>query len=217
MLETVERVWRAQPAGSIVWLHGLGADGHDFEPLVDELELPFPVRFVFPHAPVRAVTINGGMRMRAWYDLLTFDRHGPEDEAGIAASATRVREIVEREIALGIAPGKIALGGFSQGGAVALHTALRAPVQLAGVVALSAYLPVAGTLAAQRSTASLALPIWMAHGTEDAVVPIALAEASRDHLQALGHRVSFDVYRMAHGVCAEELAELRKRLCAWLA
>src|SRR5215213_7336543 len=157
-MEAVEIETGPNPAATVIWLHGLGADGHDFEPIVPELKLPKPVRFVFPHAPIRAVTINQGMRMRAWYDIFQFGG-GPEDEAGVRASQKAIGEIIAAE-----KDRKIVLAGFSQGGAIVLQTALRHPERLAGVMALSTYLPIASTVAAERSEASQSLPIFMAHG-----------------------------------------------------
>jgi phospholipase/carboxylesterase len=213
LLETVEIATGPAPKLAVIWLHGLGADGHDFEPIVPELPLPFPVRFVFPHAPVRAVTVNGGMRMRAWYDILGWGRDVPQDTAGIRASAAAVTRLIEREIARGVPAERIVLAGFSQGGAVALYTALREPRRLAGVLALSTYLPLADTLADEMTPANAGLPILMAHGTADPILPIALAESSRHSLQAAGYAVEWHVYSMAHAVCAAEIAAIG----AWLA
>jgi phospholipase/carboxylesterase len=197
----------------VLWLHGLGADGHDFEPIVPELGLSVPVRFVFPHAPVRSVTINGGMAMRAWYDILGFDRRAREDAVGIRASAAAVTELIDREIERGMSSDRIVLAGFSQGGAIALHTALREPRPLAGVLALSTYLPLAATLSSERSAANARVPLFMAHGTDDGVLPLQLAETSRGALEALGYTVEWHVYPMAHSVCLEEVGEIG----AWLA
>jgi phospholipase/carboxylesterase len=168
---------------------------------------------LFPHAPVRSVTINGGMAMRAWYDILGFDRHAREDAAGIRASAAAVTELVDREVARGIASDRIVLAGFSQGGAIALHTALREPRPLAGILALSTYLPLTATLAAERSAANSGVPIFMAHGTADAVLPLSLGETSRRALEALGYEVDWHTYPMAHSVCMEEIGAI----AAWLA
>jgi phospholipase/carboxylesterase len=212
MLETVEVTTAGSAERSIVWLHGLGADGHDFEPIVPELALPFAVRFVFPHAPVRSVTLNAGMAMRAWYDLVSLDRAAREDEGGIRASAAQVTELIARERQRGIAPERIVLAGFSQGGAIALHVGLRASEALGGVVALSTYLPLARSVAPERSQASLAVPIWMAHGNADAVIPLASAAASRDILEQLGYRLTWRTYAMGHGVSAEQVRDLG----AWL-
>ncbi len=212
MLDAIEITTGDAPTLSVLWLHGLGADGHDFEPIVPELRLPFPVRFLFPHAPIRRVTINGGMAMRAWYDILGFDRHAREDAAGIRASAAAVTELIDREVARGIATERIVLAGFSQGGAVALHTALREPRPLAGVMALSTYLPLAPLLAAERSAANAGIPIFMAHGTSDQVLPLSLAESSRRALDALGYAVDWHSYSMQHSVCSEEIGAI----AAWL-
>lgn len=213
MLESIEITTGDGPQLSVLWLHGLGADGHDFEPIVPELGLRFPVRFVFPHAPVRPVTINGGMAMRAWYDILGFDAKAKEDAAGIRASAAAVTGLIDREIERGMASERIVLAGFSQGGAVALHTALREPRALAGVLALSTYLPLASTFASERSAANAGVPIFMAHGTADSVLPLALAEFSRRTLEALGYAVEWHAYSMAHSVCLEEVSAVG----AWLA
>jgi phospholipase/carboxylesterase len=201
-MEAVEIETGPDPAAAVIWLHGLGADGHDFEPIVPELELAQPVRFIFPHAPVRPVTINQGMRMRAWYDIFQFGG-GPEDEAGIRASQKMVEALIEKESGK-----KIVLAGFSQGGAIVLQTALRHPGRLAGVLALSTYLPLAGTLAKERSEASRELPIFMAHGQFDDIIPMRRAEASRDALTALGYKVDWHTYPMPHSVCAPEIADI---------
>jgi phospholipase/carboxylesterase len=201
-MEAVEIETGPDPAAAVIWLHGLGADGHDFEPIVPELELAQPVRFVFPHAPVRPVTINQGMRMRAWYDIFQLGG-GPEDEAGIRASQKMLEALIEKESGR-----KIVLAGFSQGGAIVLQTALRHPGRLAGVLALSSYLPLAGTLAKERSEASQELPIFMAHGQFDDIIPLRRAEASRDALIALGYKVDWHAYPMPHSVCAPEIADI---------
>jgi len=213
MLDAIEITTGPKPRLAVLWLHGLGADGHDFEPIVPELGLSVPVRFVFPHAPVRPVTINGGMAMRAWYDILGFDRRAREDAAGIRASAAAVTELVDREIERGMSSDRIVLAGFSQGGAIALHTALREPRPLGGVLALSTYLPLAATLASERSAANARLPLFMAHGTDDGVLPLQLAETSRAALEALGYAVEWHAYPMAHSVCLEEVGAIG----AWLA
>jgi phospholipase/carboxylesterase len=212
MLDAIEITTGDAPRLAVVWLHGLGADGHDFEPIVPELNLRVPIRFVFPHAPVRPVTINGGMQMRAWYDILGFDRRAKEDAPGIHASAAAVTELIDREIERGLSSDRIVLAGFSQGGAIALHTALRSPTPLAGVLALSTYLPLAATLAGERSAANAAIPLFMAHGTDDPVLPFGLAETSRRALEALGYEVDWHAYRMAHSVCMEEV----RAIGAWL-
>jgi phospholipase/carboxylesterase len=201
-MEAVEIETGPDPAATVIWLHGLGADGHDFEPIVPELKLPKPVRFVFPHAPVRAVTINQGMRMRAWYDIFQFGG-GPEDEAGIRASQKLVDELIAKEQGQ-----KIVLAGFSQGGAIVLQTALRHPGRLAGVMALSTYLPLARSVEKEASAASKTLPIFMAHGRFDDIIPIDRATRSRDFLAELGYKVAWHEYPMPHSVCAEELRDI---------
>jgi phospholipase/carboxylesterase len=213
VLDFIELTTGEAPGLAVIWLHGLGADGHDFEPIVPELGLKVAARFVFPHAPVRPVTINNGMAMRAWYDILGFDRNAKEDAAGIRASAAAVTELIDREIDRGIPAERIVLAGFSQGGAIALHTALRQPRALAGVLALSTYLPLASSLASERSAANADIPIFMAHGTADSVLPLALGEASRRALEGLGYAVDWHAYGMPHSVCVEEISAIG----AWLA
>jgi phospholipase/carboxylesterase len=197
-------------SAAIIWLHGLGADGHDFEAIVPELGLPdqHGVRFIFPHAPMRPVTINGGVVMRAWYDVLGPDFKSREDEAGIRASAKDICELVEEQVRAGIPASRIVLAGFSQGGAMVLHTALRFPQRLAGVVALSTYLPLAATLEAEADPANKDVPIWMAHGVSDNIIPFSYGEDSRNLLQRLQYQVEWHAYPMAHGVCAEEIRDL---------
>jgi phospholipase/carboxylesterase len=213
-LETVEVEPRTPADAAVLWLHGLGADGHDFEPLVPELRLAgsSPVRFVFPHAPLRPVTINGGQRMRAWYDISGFDRRSAQDEAGIRESAEAIGALVSRERERGIAADRIVLAGFSQGGAMALHLGLRWPERLAGVMALSTYLPLGETLAAEAHPANAAVPVLMAHGSFDPVVPLALGEASRERLRGLGYDVDWRSYPMPHSVCAQEVEDVREFL-----
>jgi phospholipase/carboxylesterase len=201
-MDAVEIETGPKPGAAVIWLHGLGADGHDFEPVVPELRLPKPVRFVFPHAPIRPVTINQGMRMRAWYDIFQFGG-GPEDEAGIRASQKLVEKMIAAEKGK-----KIVLAGFSQGGAIVLQTALRFPERLAGVIALSTYLPLAGTLEKERSEANHDVPIFMAHGQFDDLIPIRRAETSKDALTRLGYNVEWHSYPMAHSVCAPEIADI---------
>jgi phospholipase/carboxylesterase len=195
----------------VLWLHGLGADGHDFEPIVPELGLP-QVRFVFPHAPVRPVTLNGGLPMRAWFDVSTLDWDQAEDGPGIRRSEALVREHVERELDRGVALERIVLAGFSQGGAIALHTGLRYPGPLAGIIGLSTYLPLAEQLVGEAHEANRQTPIMMAHGHADQVIPLPFAERSRDLLHQWGYRLQWFSYPMAHGVCAEEVRDIR----AWL-
>jgi len=214
MPETVEVESAAEPDGSVIWLHGLGADGHDFEAIVPELGLEGRqnLRFVFPHAPVRPVTINGGMSMRAWYDILTLDRGGPQDEAGIRASGKLLLQLLEREHERGIPYDKIVLAGFSQGGAIALHTALRFGPRLAGLMALSTYLPLQSTFDAEVANSATAqsrdLPIFMAHGTFDPMLPLALGQHTHEVLTAAGYKSQWHDYPMAHAVCAEEIAHI---------
>jgi phospholipase/carboxylesterase len=206
------------PDAAVIWLHGLGADGHDFEPLVPELRLParLRLRFVFPHAPVRPVTINMGMPMRAWYDILQMGG-GREDEAGIRASQGLLEALVARERGRGIAAARIVLAGFSQGGAVVLHTGLRHAERLAGVLALSTYLPLAATVAAERSAANRDLPVFMAHGGQDPMIDIARARESRAFLEELGYAVQWREYAMPHSVCAEEVGDIAGWLLSRLA
>ena len=203
-MEAVEIETGSPPQAAVVWLHGLGADGHDFEPIVPELGLEKPVRFVFPHAPVRPVTINQGMRMRAWYDIFQFGG-GAEDDKGVRASQALIEKLIEEQP---VPPEKIVLAGFSQGGAIALQTALRYPKRLAGVMALSTYLPLAATVAAERSPANAQTPIFMAHGSYDDIIPLTRAEQSRKVLEALGYPVEWRTYPMPHSVCAEEIADI---------
>lgn len=203
-----------QPSYSIIWLHGLGADGQDFVPVADELALPTAVRYIFPHAPQRPVTINGGYVMRAWYDIASPEIHARQDEAGIRASQAAVEELIAQEVERGIAPQHIFLAGFSQGGAIALHTALRRRVPLGGVLALSTYLPLAETVAAEVRAEALHTPVFMAHGRSDQVVPYALGEASRSMLEELGCTVDWHAYPMPHSVCPEELMDIQHWLAA---
>jgi len=211
VLESVEIAPLGEPELAVIWLHGLGADGHDFEPIVPELKLRRAVRFVFPHAPIRPVTINNGLEMRAWYDIVGLDA-AEEDAEGIRASAAAVARLVDREIERGIAAERIVLAGFSQGGAIALHLGLREPRRLAGVIALSTYLPLAARLAREKSAASAKLPIFMAHGSYDPVIPIASAETSRRVLEREGYAVAWHAYPMPHSVCPPEIAAIG----AWL-
>ena len=208
-LETLEIETAPGPRAAVIWLHGLGADGHDFEPIVPELRLPAskPVRFIFPNAPQRPVTINMGMRMPAWYDILQMGG-GPEDEAGIRSSRELLEGLVSRETKRGIAHDRIVLAGFSQGGAIALQTALRHAERLAGVMALSTYLPLAQTLEKERAAANNGLPIFMAHGQYDDMIPMARAAQSRDALRALGYAPEWREYPMPHSVCPEEIADI---------
>jgi len=199
---------------SVIWMHGLGADGRDFEPLVPQLRLPkrLPVRFVFPQAPVRPVTINGGYRMRSWYDIYGLAPNVPEDAAGIVESSRRIHRYVAREQEAGIDPARIVLAGFSQGGAIALHSALRFPARLGGVLALSTYLPLRERVVPEASAANRDLPILMCHGRFDPVLPLQFGEWSRDALLALGYPVEWIAYPMQHEVCLPQIADV----AAWL-
>ncbi|MGA9666559.1 MAG: alpha/beta hydrolase [Gallionella sp.] len=196
------------PQHSIIWLHGLGADGQDFVPIADELELPVAVRYIFPHAPLRPVTINGGFVMRAWYDITGQDIGAQQDAAGIRASQALVEALIAQEAAHGVAPHNIFLAGFSQGGAIALHTAMRQTAPLGGVLALSTYLPLAETAARESLQQSKATPVFMAHGRSDPVVPYALGVASREALLEIGYAVEWHEYPMQHSVCQEELRDI---------
>ncbi len=197
------------PHATVIWLHGLGADGHDFEPIVPELELAKPVRFVFPHAPVRPVTLNQGMRMRAWYDIYQLGG-GPEDEAGIRQSQKLLEELIAEAQNRGAE--SIVLAGFSQGGAIALQTALRHPEALSGVLALSTYLPLHATVERERSAANRDLPVFMAHGLYDDIIPLARAEQSRGILERLGYKVEWHTYPMPHSVCPDEIRHISEFL-----
>jgi len=213
-LETAEVEPGAAADAAVVLMHGLGADGHDFESVVPELRPGTgPVlRWVFPHAPVRPVSISGGYRMRAWFDILGLSSGSPEDEAGIRESAAAIDRLVEREARRGIPADRVVLAGFSQGGALALHTALRHPQRLAGVIALSTYLPLTTRLPVEAHPANAAVPIFMAHGTWDDVVPLALGEASRDVLLRQGYDVEWHTYPVPHSISAEEIADVREWL-----
>ena len=210
LLETVEIATGDNPAASIIWMHGLGADGNDFVPIVRELNLTgLPaIRFVFPHAETMPVTINNGYVMRAWYDILGMDLVRREDEAGLRASQARIEQLIAREIARGIPAERIVLAGFSQGCAMMLQTGLRYPHKLAGLMCLSGYLPLADKIAAERSTANQQTPVFMAHGRGDNVVLINRAEASRELLQGLGYAIDWHEYMMPHSVCEEEIDDI---------
>jgi phospholipase/carboxylesterase len=214
MLETIEVETAAKPDACVIWLHGLGADGHDFEPIVPEIVRPGERawRFVFPNAPVRPVTINGGMAMRAWYDLKGLDRRAAEDVAGFRDTDAEMRRLIARESTRGIAADRVVLAGFSQGGAVSLYTVPRYPEKLAGVMALSCYLPRESSFAAEREPANDATPIFMAHGHSDNVLTMSLGVHSRDFLRSQGYSVEWHEYPMAHAVCAAEIADIREFL-----
>lgn len=208
LLSTVELETAADPQWTVLWLHGLGADGHDFEPVVPELVRPHwpALRFVFPHAPVRPITINNGVPMRAWYDIAGFDFAHRADSAGLAESVAQAEALIAREGERGIAPNRVLLAGFSQGGAVALSLALGRELPLAGVIALSTYLP--GSSGHRASAQAATQPVFMAHGSADPVIPVAESERSLQALQSLGFDVEWHRYPMAHQVCAEEIADL---------
>ena len=216
--EIVEVGGGEKPDGSVIWLHGLGADGHDFEPIVPELRLDEQanVRFVFPHAPIRPVTINSGIPMRAWYDVMSLDRAGPQDEAGIRDSAAALRQLIEREHDRGVDYNRIVLAGFSQGGAIAMHTAMRFSKKLAGLMALSTWMPLESTIDEEviqnQNSQPRDLPVLMAHGSFDPMLPIGAGQHARDLIRKAGFDVQWHDYPMAHAVCAEEVAEIRKWL-----
>jgi phospholipase/carboxylesterase len=213
LLDAIQLETGRDPARSVIWLHGLGADGRDFVPIVGELDLPAaPIRFVFPHAPVQAVTINNGMSMRAWYDIVADDLARREDERGVRASQGLVEALVARERERGVAAGRIVLAGFSQGGAISLQTGLRHPERLAGIMALSTYVPIAATLEAERNAANADVPIFMAHGTQDPIIPLANARRSRELLERLGYPVEWHEYAMPHSVSPQEIDDIG----AWL-
>lgn len=208
--DVVEVETGRDPTGTVIWLHGLGADGHDFEPLVPELVRPGEraLRFVFPHAPIRPVTLNGGFAMRAWYDIVALDRRGPEDEAGIRASQATMEALIRRENGRGIASERIVLAGFSQGGAMAVFTGVRHAQKLAGIMGLSCYMLLAPRLVPERQAANQATPMFLAHGKEDPVVLPALGEESRRLLEAAGYAVEWHSYNMPHSVCPQEVADI---------
>jgi len=208
LLDAIEIETGKNPTASVIWLHGLGADGNDFAPIVPELRLPKAgIRFVFPHAPVRPVTINAGMRMRAWYDIAD-GANRREDERGVRASQVLIEALIAREKERGTKAGRLVLAGFSQGGAIALHAGLRHPERIAGIMALSAYVPVGEKLSAERSTANRDVPIFMGHGSDDPIIPLVRAEQSRNLLKSLGYPVEWHEYGMPHSVCPEELTDI---------
>lgn len=210
MLETIEIEPRNEHRASVIWLHGLGADGNDFVPIVPELKLPETagIRFVFPHAPVRPVAINAGMPTRAWFDIFGLNASAPQDEAGIEASRKQTEQLIAAERERGIPANRIVLAGFSQGGAIALHTGLRHAGRLAGIMGLSTYLPLAENLSEQANPDNSVVPVFMAHGSLDPVLPQQLGEASRDHLKQLGYPVEWHSYAMQHQVCLEEIRDI---------
>ena len=209
-LELIELATGAEPKGTVIWMHGLGADGWDFVPIVRELPLPqdLHLRFIFPHAPVRPVTINNGHEMRAWYDITMNDISRVPDEAGIRESQASIEALIAREEKRGVYADRIVLAGFSQGGAIALQAGLRHRERLAGIVALSTYLPLEDSLDREAAAANKRTPIFMAHGTQDPVIPVQLAEASKRALEQRGYDVAWQTWPMPHSVCAEEVEEL---------
>lgn len=209
-LESIQIETAPNPTVSVIWLHGLGADGNDFVPIVRELDLTGcpAIRFVFPHAPTMPVTINNGYVMRAWYDILGTDIARREDEAGLRKSQLLVEQLIAQEKSRGIAADRIVLAGFSQGCAMALQTGLRHPEKLAGLLCLSGYLPIHATLAQERHESNHDTPIFLAHGRSDPIIPIDRAEKSRDMLQALGYQVEWHDYPMPHSVCEEEIDDI---------
>ena len=217
LLDAIEIETGKNPSAAVIWMHGLGADGSDFVPIVSELDLDGTraIRFVFPHAPMRPVTINNGAVMRAWYDVTLGDLEGHSrraDERGVRESQAQIAALIEREEKRGVAPARIVLAGFSQGGAVALQTGLRHPQKLAGVMALSTYLPLADALPKEASSANRATPIFMAHGVYDPVIPIVMGAGSMTFLTGLGYAVEWRQYPMPHSVCPEEIEDIG----AWL-
>ena len=206
-LETLEIETAPNPRASIIWLHGLGADGNDFAPLADEIDLPIGVRYIFPHAPMMPVSINGGYVMRAWYDISDAAIRR-EDEAGVRASQQSVEVLLAREKSRGIGASRIVLAGFSQGGAIALQAGLRHGERLAGIMALSTYVPLADRLKAEANPANFGVPIFMAHGSADPMIPLARAQASRDLLLEQGYALEWSEYRMPHSVCPQEIADI---------
>ena len=215
LLECVEVATGPAPVASVIWMHGLGADGYDFVPVVKQLDmnalpgLEAGVRFIFPHAPMRPVTINNGMVMRAWYDIKMTDLVRKEDEAGLRASQAECEKLIANEVARGIPPHRIVLAGFSQGGAIALQTGLRHKARLAGLMVLSSYLPIASTVASEVSAASKAVPVFMAHGTHDPMIALSRATASRDQLTQLGCNIEWKQYPMEHSLVMEEVRDMR--------
>ena len=207
LVEYVELTTGPDPKGTVIWMHGLGADGWDFVPIVKELGLAedLPVRFIFPHAPMREVTLNNGRVMRAWYDIAMSELQRLPDEKGIRESQAQIEALMEREKARGVASDKIVLAGFSQGGAIALHAGLRHPEPLAGILALSTYLTLPESLAAEAASANKSVAIFMIHGTQDPVIPITLAKTSRDILRSLFYKVRWVEYPMPHSVSMEEI------------
>jgi len=213
-LESIEVIQGKTVDASVIWLHGLGADGHDFEGLIPQLQLPPEpgIRFVFPHAPYRPITLNNGYEMRGWYDLQSLDIGQQQDEAGIRASSSELEALIQQEIERGIKPQRIILAGFSQGGAIALHTGLRYPQALGGIMALSTYIPIAETLDAEISAVAEQLPVFMAHGRQDDILAFEVGQRSRDRLSLINSNIEWHEYDMAHSLCMDELLHIRQWL-----
>ena len=212
-LQAIEIETKPKPSHSVIWLHGLGADGNDFVPIVQELSLPpLGIRFVFPHAPMRPVTLNGGFVMRAWYDIVLQDLAMKEDESGLRQSQEMIEQLIAKEKSRGVPMSRIVIAGFSQGGVIALQTGLRQSERLAGVMSLSAYLPLPSKIEKERNAANQNVPIFLGHGIADTMVPLSLGIASRDQLLKLGYDIDWHQYPMPHSVCAEELEDIS----AWL-
>lgn len=212
LLSAVEVTTGTNPDISIIWLHGLGADGNDFVPIVSQIKLSASVKFIFPHAPIQPVTINGGYKMRAWYDIHYQDLVFKEDEKGLRNSQQLIEDWIAHERNRGIAPSRIFLAGFSQGGAIALQTGLRYTESLGGILALSTYLPLSSTLQSEANMNNKNIPIFMAHGIQDPIVPLFLALGSRQHLEKLGYQVNWHEYLMPHSVCEDEIEDIEQWL-----
>jgi len=211
MLDFITQKTGENPELLVIWLHGLGADGHDFEPVVPQFVNPDKaIQFIFPHAPIQPVTINGGMKMRSWYDIKMMDIGKMPDEAGIRESEEKVLELIEAQIKAGFKAEQIVLAGFSQGGAIALHTSVRTQHKLAGVVALSCYLPIAEKLSAEQSGTNLTTPFFIGHGSHDPVVPFELGKSSNQALQAEGYQTSWHEYPLQHGVSMDEIEDIKR-------
>lgn len=208
MLENIVINRQSNASASVIWMHGLGADGHDFEPVVQMLNLPH-IRFILPHAPYRSVTLNNGYEMRAWYDIFGLQSDSPQDEAGINSMQATINSMIETEIARGVPSQRILLAGFSQGGAMALHTATRCNQPLAGILALSTYLPLRNQLKEGQNPANKHLPIWMAHGRHDSVITLSTAQFSRQTLEDAGYPLEWHEYEMPHSVCEKEINDIR--------
>lgn len=211
MLENIVVNRQENASATVFWMHGLGADGHDFEPVVQMLNLPH-IRFILPHAPYRAVTLNNGYEMRAWYDIFGLQPDSPQDEVGIKEMQDTINAMIENEVSKGIPSNRILLAGFSQGGALSLHTAVRFTKPLAGVLALSTYLPLKSKLVSEQHPANRQTPIWMAHGHSDTVITLATAEASRQAMEAAGYPLEWHEYDMPHSVCEQEIDDIRRFL-----